>query len=71
MLTEIYIEALLVDENLADQVWGLWDARLISDDLAALAWWLILVDCQTDDLLDVLRQNPDRWHFGLERAIFH
>ncbi len=23
MLTEIYIEALLVDEELADQVWGL------------------------------------------------
>jgi len=26
MLTEIYIEALLVDEDLADQVWELWDA---------------------------------------------
>ncbi len=26
MLTEIYIEALLVDEELADQVWWAWDA---------------------------------------------
>ncbi len=28
MLTEIYIEALLVDEDLADQVWEAWDAQL-------------------------------------------
>jgi len=27
MLTEIYIEALLVDEELADQVWEAWDAE--------------------------------------------
>jgi len=26
MLTEIYIEALLVEEELADQVWEAWDA---------------------------------------------
>ncbi len=25
MLTEIYIEALLLDEELADQVWEAWD----------------------------------------------
>ncbi len=25
MLTDIYIEALLVDEGLADQVWEAWD----------------------------------------------
>ena len=40
MLTELYIEALLVDEELADQVWELWNAGLIGDDLAALRWWL-------------------------------
>ncbi len=34
MLTEIYIEALLVDEDLADQVWGAWDSWEI-DDLGA------------------------------------
>jgi len=27
MLTEIYIEALLVDEELADRVWELWDRK--------------------------------------------
>ena len=41
MLTEIYIEALLVDENLADQVWVLWDAGVITDELAAWAWLII------------------------------
>ena len=30
MLTEIYIEALLVDEDLADQVWELWDGDVRS-----------------------------------------
>jgi len=41
MLTEIYIEALLVDENLADQVWEAWDAGEISDIVAAWAWGLV------------------------------
>jgi hypothetical protein len=27
MLTRLYVEALLTDEDLADQVWELWDAR--------------------------------------------
>ncbi len=31
MLTQIYIEALLVDEELADQVWEAWDKEEISD----------------------------------------
>ena len=31
MLIEIYIEALLVDEELADQVWEAWDAGEIND----------------------------------------
>jgi len=29
MLTELYIEALLVDEELADLVWEAWDADLV------------------------------------------
>ncbi len=41
MLTEIYIEALLVDEELDDQVWGLWNARIITVSLACVAWILI------------------------------
>jgi len=35
MLTEVYIEALLVDEVLADEVWEAWDAGVIDDHLAA------------------------------------
>ena len=41
MLTEIYIEALLVDEELADQVWGLWDVGEIDEATAFLAWWIV------------------------------
>jgi len=37
MLTENYVEALLVDEELADQVWKAWDAREIDDGPAAWA----------------------------------
>jgi len=40
MLTEIYIEALLANEELADHVWGAWDAGDI-DDLAAWAWCIL------------------------------
>ena len=42
MLTEIYIEALLVDEELADQVWEAWDKEKFSDTEAVWAWWLIV-----------------------------
>lgn len=41
MLTEFYIEALLVDEDLADQVWYMWNAGVIDDELAAIAWFLL------------------------------
>ena len=42
MRTEIYIEALLVDEELADQVWQAWDGREISTCWAAWMWWTIV-----------------------------
>ncbi len=42
MLTEIYIEALPIDEDLADQVWYMWDADVIDDELAAITWLLIV-----------------------------
>ena len=38
MLTRIYIEALLVDKELADQVWEAWDAAELDDETA---WMLI------------------------------
>ncbi len=44
MLCEAYIEALLVDEGLADQVWEAWDKGEIDEQVAYLAWWLITLD---------------------------
>ena len=41
MLTEIYIEALLADEELADQVWEEWHAENLDDGAACIAWMLI------------------------------
>ncbi len=64
MLTETYIEALLVDEELADQVWEAWFAGEISDAVAAWAWWLIvrplnnLPDVVFDFFLDGPPQFP-------------
>ena len=45
MLTRIYISALLVDEEMAGQVWERWDAGVITDEVAALAWWSIVTAC--------------------------
>ncbi len=36
----MYIETLLVDEELADQVWEAWDVGVIDDQIAWLGWWL-------------------------------
>ena len=41
MLTKIYIEALLGDEDLADQVWEAWDKGEIDEATAFLAWLLV------------------------------
>ena len=38
MLTEIHIEAPLVDEEQADQAW---DAGEIDEAMALLAWWTV------------------------------
>ncbi len=38
MLTEIYIAALLDNEELADQVWEVCDVGEIDDQVAWLAW---------------------------------
>jgi len=43
MLTELYIEALLVNENLADQVWEAWNKGEINDLIALRVWWRIVV----------------------------
>jgi len=41
MLTEIYIEALLIDEQLADQVWEAWDKGEIDYLTAFIMWSLV------------------------------
>ncbi len=43
MLTEAYIEALLVDEELAGQVWYAWDSGLVDDALATITWLVIAI----------------------------
>ena len=41
MLAEIYIEALVVDEERASQVWEAWDKGEIDDQVAWFAWsWI-------------------------------
>ncbi len=56
MLTEIYNEALLVDEDLADRVWEAWDKGEISDQVVWFAWWLIaLIVKQSDQSSTTLR----------------
>ena len=35
------MEALLIDEDLADQVWELWDVGEIDEELTAIAWLLL------------------------------
>lgn len=44
MLTELYIEALLVDEVLADQVWELWNAGDITDGEAEQVWSRVVAE---------------------------
>ncbi len=41
MLTDNYIEALLIDEELADQVWEAWIAENLTDGAAYIAWLLV------------------------------
>ena len=49
MLTHLYIQALLVDEELADLVWEAWDKGEIDDQVAWLGWRLIRLNVQQPD----------------------
>jgi hypothetical protein len=42
MFERLYVEALLVDEDLADQVWELWNAGVITDEMAEWAWGILV-----------------------------
>ncbi len=57
MLTAIYIDALLVDEELADQVWEAWDKGEIDDQVAWLVWWLITSSILINPLLRKVGYN--------------
>ncbi len=61
MLTEIYIEALLADEELADQVW---DAGEI-DDCAAYFAWLLVSFGSSERSMEVRGQQSLRARDGL------
>ena len=41
MLTRLYVEALLVNPNAADQVWEAWDNGEFDDAIACTAWMMI------------------------------
>lgn len=43
MLARLYVEALLANSELADEVWELWNAGVIADDMAAIAWILLAI----------------------------
>ena len=45
MLTEIYIEALLDDEAVADRIWQAWDAGEVDDASALFAWLAVAFVC--------------------------
>ena len=49
MLAETYIEALLIDEEAADQVWEVWNCGEINNRAASMAWSLIAGVCSLDD----------------------
>ena len=56
MLTHLYVEALLVDEDLADHVWEAWNANETDDQTACIAWMLIGSVC-SDYAQSVGRHN--------------
>ncbi len=67
MLTEIYIEALLVYEELPDQLWEAWDNGEISDFWAAWGWWLIASNAKQSDQ-SLLRLGHDNENATMGRA---
>lgn len=50
MLIRLYVEALLADSGLADQVWELWIAGVITDDLDAWAWCILAAQFPMGDM---------------------
>lgn len=62
MLTEIYIEALLVDENLTDQVWSAWNTGAINDLGACWLWlWIVVAGDLTGRYPDERCRGGDQY----------
>jgi hypothetical protein len=38
---DIYAEALLIDDELADEIWELWHYQQTTNELAENCWWLV------------------------------
>ena len=49
MFTRLFVEALLNDPELADQVWELWNAGVITGEMAAWAWSLVAAPSLASD----------------------
>lgn len=41
MLVDLYVDALLINESLSDQVWELRIAGVITDEVTAWAWGIL------------------------------
>ena len=48
----------MIDEELADQVWDAWNAGLIPKELAAWAWWSIVMVWMSSDGVAVGHSVP-------------
>jgi hypothetical protein len=46
MFTDWYIEALLVDTIAAEEIFELWDAGHISEEIATIAWAIVALCCR-------------------------
>ena len=66
MLTCLYIEALLVDEEPADQVWEAWIASEADDQTACIAWLLI-----AEYGFLTKADDPDRGSIGTDQVRGH
>ena len=63
MLTEIYIEVLLVVEEQADEVWEAWDKGDIDDRVAWLGWWCIFIEVANSKVINDFNYNTSGNHW--------
>ena len=59
MLTEFYVEALLVEPKAADLIWEAWAAGELSDFVAAWAWSQIMLSGDCPPISDAGKGKPN------------